>query len=87
MPKIDSLVQHTEPLTGADEMNKSARGQVEKAIKFASIEPGYAARTIAAIHNAASKRDMAELFSLIAAHNLSAHISMVNGCMVPRSAA
>lgn len=65
-------------------MNKATRSQVEKATKFADIEPGYAARSIAAIHNAASKRDMGYLQSLITAHNLTAHISMVNGCMVPR---
>lgn len=64
-------------------MNKATQKQIDKAVQFAAIEPGYAARTIAAIHNAAPRRDMAHLQSLIQAHRLTAHIKMINGCMVP----
>lgn len=68
-------------------MKKSTQREVDQAIKFAPIEPAYAASTLAGAHRAASKADQAQIVDLIKSLNLSQFVSMFNGCVIAKAAA
>ncbi len=68
-------------------MKKSTQREVDQATKFATIEPLYAASTLAGAHRSASKADQAEIVALAAKLNLTSFLSMFNGCMVAKAAA
>ena len=63
-------------------MKKSTQREVDQATKFAPIDPGYAASTLAGAHRSASKADQAAIVDLVKSLNLTSFVKMFNGCMV-----
>lgn len=68
-------------------MNKATQREVDKAIKFASIDPAYAANTLAVASRSASLRDCLAIETAINNLSLRSFLSVVNGCYVAKVAA
>jgi hypothetical protein len=63
-------------------MNKIEQREVNKVEAFAAIEPAYAARMLAPLMRAASKKSLAEMVEVMDKHNLRQYMTVVNGCFV-----
>ena len=68
-------------------MKKSTQREVDQAIKFAPIDPVYAATTLANASRSASLRDCLAIETAINTLNLRRFLSVVNGCYVAKVAA
>ena len=64
-------------------MTKSETRELSKALAYAAIDPAMAARSIACLHRAASKKTQAELFAAtMAVPAVMARISIINDCWI-----
>lgn len=67
-------------------MNKATQREVDKATKFAPIDPAFAAATLAGASRSASLRDCLAIEAVINNLNLRGFLSVVNGCYVAKVA-
>lgn len=69
-------------------MNKSDRKQVDRALGHLHSDARYAAATLATIQRSANTKTSAEIAEVIKSHpGIVQHLTLVNGCYVPRAQA
>lgn len=68
-------------------MGKTEQRQIDRALSMRTVDARMSAASLATIQRSANRKTSAEVAAIIESHpDLVAHLSVVNGCYVPRAA-